>query len=113
VTILSAPNPQVTLTAKVTDNGDPPLTLTQGFSLPVTEVDLSELALPPITISNSRVSEDSKEGTVVGDLYNANNTLSDNVIFTITKDAQNLFKVRDDNHSPTCQIRVEFRLVKR
>lgn len=87
------PSPAVTVTVTATDSGQPPLGLQQIFTLPVTDVDLSDLQLPSIVISSSRVAEDAVAGTEVGALYDLNHTISDTVHFTLLKDKQNLFEV--------------------
>ena len=88
------PSPAVTVTVTATDSGQPPLGLQQSFTLPVTDVDLSDLQLPSIVISSSRVAEDAVAGTEVGALYDLNHTISDTVHFTLLKDKQNLFEVK-------------------
>ena len=93
VEVLSMPSPAVTVTVTATDSGQPPLGLQQIFTLPVTDVDLSDLQLPSIVISSSRVAEDAVAGTEVGALYDLNHTISDTVHFTLLKDKQNLFEV--------------------
>ncbi|KAK7104975.1 hypothetical protein V1264_019607 [Littorina saxatilis] len=96
LSVLATPTPQVTFTIIATDNGRPPLSLQQHFTLPVTDVDVRQLQLPRITLSNGVVSEDAVRGTEVGALYDLNTTLSDTVVFTLVKDDENLFEIKDD-----------------
>ncbi|KAL8601316.1 hypothetical protein ACOMHN_054610 [Nucella lapillus] len=94
--VLSSPSPQVTFTLTATDNGHPQLSLRQTFTLPVTEVNLKDLQLPDIVLTNVRVLEDAVEGSEVGAIYNLNGTLSEDVRFVLLKDEERLFKILDN-----------------
>ncbi|XP_076442794.1 protocadherin-16-like [Babylonia areolata] len=94
--VLSMPSPEVTFTVTATDNGQPPLSMRQTFTLPVTHVDLRELRLPEIVLNNSRVLEDDVQGTVVGAIYDLNDTLSGAVLFSLVKDEERLFRIENN-----------------
>ena len=95
---MDKPNPELKISIRVTDNGQPSLSLVEVFTFPITGIDLEALQLPDITISDTRVKENAPVGTVIGALYNVNQTLGDNIVFKITEDDLALFEIRDNSH---------------
>ncbi|XP_067682653.1 protocadherin Fat 4-like [Haliotis asinina] len=96
--LIDQATPELVLTIKVVDNGQPSLALEQQLKFPITDIDLDALKLPAITIDNKRVQEEADEGTVIGALYNLNRTVEDNVVFEILEDANQLFQVKNNSY---------------
>ncbi|XP_041351068.1 protocadherin Fat 4-like [Gigantopelta aegis] len=94
---MDKPNPELKISIKVTDNGQPSLSLEEIFTFPITGIDLKALQLPDITISDTRIKEDAPVGTVIGALYNVNQTLGENIVFKITDDDLDLFEIKNNS----------------
>lgn len=96
VEVLDHPNPSINVTIHVADSGQPVMTMEQSITLTITDIDIEELKLPDITITNSVVNENAVEGDVVGAIYDQNATVRDSVLFTITADASSLFRIQNN-----------------
>ncbi|CAL1533864.1 unnamed protein product [Lymnaea stagnalis] len=93
IDVLDHPNPSITITVRVADSGQPVMTMEQSIILTVTDIDIEELKLPEITITNSVVSENAVDGDTVGAIYGPNTTVGGSVQFRITEDASSLFRI--------------------
>ncbi|XP_059161145.1 protocadherin Fat 4-like [Physella acuta] len=96
LTLLEQPNPTLTITVNVSDNGQPALTYEQNITFAITDIDIQEFKVPEITISNSVVPENATEGYVVGVIYDLNTTISASVTFNITSDNSSMFAIKNN-----------------
>ncbi|XP_059161144.1 protocadherin Fat 4-like [Physella acuta] len=96
VYFLEQQNPALNITIIVADNGQPAMTCQQTLKLSIVDIDIEELKLPEITISQSVVPENATEGYVVGVIYDLNTTISASVTFNITSDNSSMFAIKNN-----------------
>ncbi|KAK3580860.1 hypothetical protein CHS0354_032921 [Potamilus streckersoni] len=93
--LLNKPDPSIEFTVTVADNGNPILTYEQNFTLPITLMKVVDHELPQILIGNKELSVDKPIGTIIGELYDRNLTLKEDIVFLITKDERGLFEIKN------------------
>lgn len=96
--VLTSANPVITITVRVSDNGDPIEYLQQNITLLVTNIQVVAAELPSVALDNLDVAEDSDVGTIIGTLYNVNQSVEDNIIFEFEKNPGGFFSIKDNKH---------------
>ncbi|XP_052104048.1 protocadherin Fat 4-like isoform X4 [Mytilus californianus] len=96
--VLTSANPVITITVRVSDNGDPIQYLQQNLTLLVTNIQVVAAELPSVALDNLDVAEDSDVGTIIGTLYNVNQSVEDNIIFELEKNPGGFFSIKDNKH---------------
>lgn len=96
--VLTSSNPVITITVRVSDNGDPIQYLQQNITLLVTNIQVVAAELPSVALDNLDVAEDSDVGTIIGTLYNVNQSVEDNIIFEFENNPGAFFSIKDNKH---------------
>lgn len=94
--ILTSAKPEIRITVQVSDNGDPIQYLIQNFTLLITNVEILAAELPSVALDNTEVEEDAEIGSVIGNLYNVNQSIGEDIIFELENNPNDLFSIRDN-----------------
>ncbi|KAJ8308605.1 hypothetical protein KUTeg_013479 [Tegillarca granosa] len=92
---LEAENPVIQVKISAADNGNPSLSVSQTFSLPITNMELVVEELPDITIDNKTLKEDATVGTVIGALH-SKEKLGKDIVFELVNNNEGLFGIKDN-----------------
>jgi len=94
--ILTSENPVIKITIQASDNGDPIKFTQQNFTLLITNIEIVAKELPVVAIDNTELPEDSEIGTVIGTLYNVNESIGEDIVFELEANPDDLFSIKDN-----------------
>ena len=93
--ILTSENPVIKITIQASDSGDPIKFTQQNFTLLITNIEIVAKELPVVAIDNTELPEDSEIGTVIGTLYNVNESIGEDIVFELETNPDDLFSIKD------------------
>jgi len=95
--ILTSDNPSISFVVEVADNGNPVLTFSRSFSLPLTAVNITHDGLPDILLNNVQVHKTYIQGHILGNII-AEEKATENIEITLETNFDGLFQILDRNN---------------